>query len=205
MEEKPNYEKDLAAIRNIMERSSKFISLSGLAGIMAGFYALVASAWAYQKIYLDGLPIVDHVESNSTELRSFILVALLTLLASLATGLYFSHRKARKAGSQIWNATSRHLLLSISIPLGAGGAFALICLAHGYIGIIAPICLLFYGLALLQASQNLFEEIRYLGYSEVLLGILSAIFMGYGLLFWAIGFGVLHIVYGVLMYRKYEG
>lgn len=200
MEEKPNYEKDLAAIRNIMERSSKFISLSGLAGVMAGFYALGASAWAYHKIYSDELSII-----GQTELINFILVALLTLFASLATGLYFSHRKARKAGSQIWNATSRHLLLSISIPLGAGGAFALICLMHGYVGLIAPICLLFYGLALLQASKNLFEEIRYLGYSEVLLGILSAIFISYGLLFWAIGFGVLHIVYGVLMYRKYEG
>jgi hypothetical protein len=68
----------------------------------------------------------------------------------------------------------------------------------------APACLVFYGLALIQGSANTFDEIRYLGFSEIILGLISASVPGYGLVFWAIGFGVLHIIYGVIMYNKYD-
>ncbi|HMI66070.1 MAG TPA: hypothetical protein VK517_08550, partial [Cyclobacteriaceae bacterium] len=71
-------------------------------------------------------------------------------------------------------------------------------------GIVAPSFLIFYGLALINASPNLYEEIRYLGYSEILLGLLCAVLPNYGLLFWAIGFGLFHILYGAVMYKKYD-
>ena len=205
MEEKPNYEKDLASIRDIMERSSKFVSLSGLSGILAGLYAILASVYAFYNIYFEQLVRPSqYFESNPALVRRLIFVAFITLVASLVTGFYFSHKKATRVGSSIWNATSKRMLFNLSIPLVAGGLFTIICLWHGYYGIAAPICLLFYGLALVNASHNLFDEIRYLGYCEIGLGILSAIFIGYGLFFWAFGFGVLHILYGVLMYRKYD-
>ena len=105
-------------------------------------------------------------------------------------------------GSWIWRKSCEDY--QVLRRNAAGGIFALATLYHGYYGLVAPVCLLFYGLALINACQNLFDEMRYLGYCEVILGIVSAIFIGYGLLFWAIGFGVLHIVYGVLMYRKYD-
>jgi hypothetical protein len=77
-------------------------------------------------------------------------------------------------------------------------------LSRGYCGTAAPAMLIFYGLALINASPNLFDEIRYLGYSEILIGLLAAAFIGYGLYFWAFGFGVLHIAYGLVMYKKYD-
>jgi hypothetical protein len=43
-----------------------------------------------------------------------------------------------------------------------------------------------------------------LGICEIGLGLIASIYMGYGLLFWAVGFGVLHIIYGIVMYMKYE-
>jgi hypothetical protein len=129
---------------------------------------------------------------------------LATLVASLATGWYISFRKARRVGALLWNEPSKRMLINLSIPLCAGGIFALVVIWHGYFALVAPICLLFYGLALVNASPNLFDEIRYLGYLEVALGILSSVFIGYGLYFWAVGFGVLHIIYGALMYRKYD-
>jgi len=205
MEEKTNYEKDLASIRNLMERSVKVISLSGLAGVMAGLYALAAAVYVYFQVYLEQISRSRHYfDDNPEKIYHLLAVALITLLASVSTGLYFSHRKAKRVGTSLWNSSSKRMVINLIIPLVSGGAFVLIILMHGYIGLIAPACLLFYGLALINASQNLFDEIRYLGYLEIVLGIISSIFIGYGLIFWAVGFGVLHIVYGVLMYRKYD-
>lgn len=204
MEEKTNYEKDLASIRAIMERSVKFISLSGLSGVMAGIYALVASTYVYFQGVEEVTTSSRYSENYPNKVVHLLAVALITLFASLATGWYFSHRKAKRAGSSVWSSSGKRLLINLSIPLVSGGAFILVIVMHGYFGMVAPVCLLFYGLALINASQNLFDEFRYLGYCEIVLGILCAVFIGYGLLFWAIGFGVLHIVYGVLMYRKYD-
>jgi hypothetical protein len=205
MEEKTNFEKDLASIRDMMERSVKVISLSGLAGIMAGFYALAASTYVYFQVYLERVSRSnDYFKDVPQRVSHLLVVASITLIASLVTGWYFSYRKARRVGASLWNEPSRRLLVNLSVPLCAGGIFALIIIWHGYFGLVAPICLLFYGLALINASPNLFDEIRYLGYCQLVLGILSSIFIGYGLFFWAFGFGVLHIVYGVLMYRKYD-
>jgi hypothetical protein len=205
MEENTNYERDLASIRNIMERSVKFISLSGLAGVLAGVIALLSATYAYQMLYSDGTFYdASRVEIGADIKIKFILLGLATLIVSVAIGLYMSFRKAKKLGVSFWNATSKRLVINLAIPLGAGGAFVLALMWHGFVGHVAPACLIFYGLALVNASQNLYDEIRYLGYCELFLGILAAFVIGYGLVFWAIGFGVLHIVYGVLMYRKYD-
>jgi hypothetical protein len=64
--------------------------------------------------------------------------------------------------------------------------------------------LIFYGLALINASKYTYNDIRYLGISELLIGLCSTLFLGYGLFFWAAGFGLAHIVYGALMYFKYD-
>jgi hypothetical protein len=96
------------------------------------------------------------------------------------------------------------MALSLAIPLVTGGIFILIMLNSGHFGLAAPACLIFYGLALIQASTNTVDEIRYLGYSEILLGLISAMLPGYGLIFWSLGFGVLHIVYGAIMHNKYD-
>jgi hypothetical protein len=205
MEENKDYERDLASIRSIMEKSVKFISLSGLGGVMAGFYALGASYLAYCYVYdYDFSRSPAYFLGQPEVMLKIALLGFVTLLLSLSTGWYLSHRKARRLGIAMWSATSKRLLLNLGVPLVTGGLFVAILLAHRYIGLLAPVTLLFYGLALVAAGQNLFDEMRYLGYSEIALGLLSTVFIGYGLIFWALGFGVLHIVYGVLMYRKYD-
>jgi hypothetical protein len=202
MEENKDYERDLASIRNIMERSAKFISLSGLSGVMAGVYALFAAVYAYQYIYWREL--AEHLDGYTVTSYHLIITAAITLAASLATGFWLSYRKAKRLSQSIWNSTSQKMFVNLLIPLVASGLFVLMMLWYGYIGLVAPACLLFYGLALLNASQNLFTEIRYLAYCEIILGLIATAYMGYGLLFWALGFGVLHIIYGALMYRKYD-
>ena len=198
---------ELASIRSLMERSSKFISLSGLSGILAGVYALIGAIVAYFSLYNGenrdlSSPYYYSFRYVMTSLLFFI--AILVLLASLVTGFILTNRKAKKKGQPIWGYTSRAILFNMSVSLIAGGIMILILVWREYYGIVAPASLIFYGLALVSASNFTFKDVRYLGLSEIILGLIAACLPGYGLLFWAIGFGVLHIVYGSMMYFKYD-
>lgn len=208
MDQKPDFQQDLASIRQMMERSSKFISLSGLSGILAGIYALAGAITAYLltrefRYSFDGVD-RDIVRQSPVIILTLGAIAAIVLIMSLATGIFFSSRKAKAHGTTLWTATSFRIIINLAIPLVAGGMLILIQLYFGNYEFVAPGCLVFYGLALLSASPNLFEEVRYLGYSEILLGLVCAALPGYGLFFWAVGFGIFHIFYGALMFRKYD-
>ena len=202
----------LQQIRTMMEKSSRFISLSGLSGVFAGLIALMGAAVVY--VYLGVLPFVktpgyyivaQNYNKWGIDYRSFfLLVAMAVLVVALAGGIFFTTRKARANGQKIWDALTQRLLINLFIPLSAGGIFCLGLMYHGLVGLIAPSTLIFYGLALLNASKYTFNDIRYLGICEILLGLFGIFFLGYGLDLWALGFGVLHIVYGMVMYWKYE-
>lgn len=200
------YEKDLASIRTMMERSAKVLSLSGLSGVLAGFYALIGAVAAYYIVHYPISPLRQRIYSirEPDTLIQLIAVATVVLIASLFTGVWLSNRKAKKSGESLWNPASKQMLFTMAVPLVSGGLFILIMLYTGHFGLAAPACLVFYGIALLQASHFTVNEVRYLGYCEIVLGLISAMVAGYGLLFWAIGFGVLHIVYGSIMYNRYD-
>lgn len=197
---------ELTSIRNLMERSTKFISLSGLSGIMAGIYALVGAFIGYKLVYTEnsGLASRDFYVNDPMVWRRLFFVAAVVLILSLITGAWLTIRQARKKGENSWNPVSRRLLISLAIPLVTGGLFILILIFRGYYGIIASSCLLFYGLALVSGSQFTFSDVKWLGFCEILLGLLAALLPGYGILFWAIGFGILHILYGSIMHFKYK-
>jgi hypothetical protein len=206
MKEIHEYEKDLASIRSAMDRSGKFLSLSGLSGILAGCYALTGAVAAYAIAYYPISP-SDHrlFTVNSQELiLKILIIGVLVLVASISTVLLLSSRKARRMKATLWNATSRHLLMNTAIPLIAGGIFVLILLHNGLIVMAASSSLIFYGLALIQGSPNTYDEVRYLGFCEIGLGLISALLPGYELVFWSLGFGVLHIIYGAILYNKYD-
>jgi hypothetical protein len=133
-----------------------------------------------------------------------IAVATVVLIASLATVVWLSNQKAKKSGQSLWNPASKQMLFTMAVPLVSGGIFILIMLYTGHFGLAAPACLVFYGIGLIQAGAYTVNEVRYLGFCEIILGILSALIPGYGLIFWTIGFGVLHIVYGTIMYNRYD-
>lgn len=202
----------LQEIRSMMERSSRFISLSGLSGIGAGISALLGAVLVY--IYLEAIPfkrypgyymISADYEKWGLGYKAFFLIVMASVLVlALFSGIYFTTRKAKRFQQRIWDALTRRLLINLFIPLVAGGLFCIALLYHHLIGLVAPATLLFYGLALINASKYTLNDIRFLGLSEIALGILGTFFLGYGLDLWAIGFGVLHIIYGAAMYFKYE-
>ena len=205
MQEKDIYA-ELSSIRNLMERSSKFISLSGLSGIMAGIYALIGAFISYRIVYAthSGFEYRDYYVNDPKIFFQLFMIALVVLILSLTTGIWLTIRQARKRGESAWNPVSRRLLTSLSIPLFTGGLFILVLLYRGNYGIIASACLLFYGLALISGSNYTFSDVKWLGFCEIALGLLSALLPGYGLIFWTIGFGILHIIYGSVMHFKYN-
>ena len=201
MEEQDLYS-EINSIRNLMERSTRFISLSGLSGVMAGIYALIGAGIAYKLIYVDEIK-SDYMGYNDLTIQLFF-IAFTVLLLSVGTGIWLTIRKAGRKGQSVWNQSSKLLLKNGAVPLLTGGCFVLLLLLQGYFGIIAPGCLIFYGLALFAASQYTFGDVKWLGLCEIVLGLMAALLPGYGLFFWALGFGVLHILYGTVMHFKYD-
>lgn len=199
-------QKELSEIKAIMERSTRFISLSGMSGVMAGIYALIASALAYYWVYYPNSPFGFRISYVNDEqiLMKLIVAAIIVLILSVGTGIYLTKKKTQKNNTKFWSATSRRFLFSLFIPLIVGGFFTLALILRGYLIIVAPATLIFYGMALLNASHFTLSDIKYLAYCQITLGILSAFLPGYGLIFWSLGFGVLHIVYGITMHLKYD-
>lgn len=188
-------ETDLREIKNLMERSSRFISLSGLSGIFAGIYALVGTWLAYC--------IIENT-AGPESLMPLAGLAMAVLVLSLVTAIFLTTRNARKKNQKVWDKLSQRMLLNLGIPLLSGGIFLLILLYREMYSLAAPVMLIFYGLALINGSKYTLNDIRYLGLLEIALGLIAVAYTGYDLLFWGAGFGVLHIIYGALMYWKYE-
>ncbi|GAL66233.1 hypothetical protein JCM19301_798 [Jejuia pallidilutea] len=128
------------------------------------------------------------------------MVALLSVL----TGIFLTTRKAKKHGAKIWDATSKRLVFNFLIPLVVGGLYILIILSQGKYGQSGGLMLIFYGLALINASKYSIGDIRYLGYIQIILGLIGSWKPGYGFWLWVLGFGIMHIVYGTWMHFKYD-
>ena len=199
----------LAEIKHLMERSSRFISLSGLSGVFSGVYALAGAYAAYSYLNLDGLGYLSGREfyepfTHDSTFPFLLSDALLVLVLAIGTGIFLTTRKAKKDGNSIFDNTARKLIMNLIIPLFTGGLFCLALIYQGALILVPSSMLIFYGLSLVHASSYTRNDIRVLGMIEIALGLISLFVIGYGLLFWALGFGVMHIVYGSYMYYKYE-
>ena len=207
MKEEQDYIRHIAAMRSMMERTSKFLSLSGWAGIMAGIYALSGAYIAYKIFDFNPDEIVYSTIKSENLFNSLLKVtflAIIILVLAIGTAIFLSCKKANKRGENPWNPTARRLLINMAVPLIAGGLLILILISKGLIGLIAPFTLLFYGLALYNASKFTYEEVKTLGLIQIGLGLISSYFAGYALLLWALGFGVVHIIYGIYIHYRYE-
>lgn len=188
---------DIRHIRSMMERSSKFLSLSGMSGVSAGLIALAGAIVTY--FILEGV-----LSVTGSLFYDLILIAILILVGAASAGFYFSARKAHKNNSKFWMPVTWQILLDFSVPMVIGGLICFIFIFKGLSYLILPFMLIFYGISLIYAGARTYRDIKILGTCEVVLGLIAIIFTEYSLLFWAIGFGVLHIVYGIVMYYKYD-
>ncbi len=201
---------DIKDIRSMMERSTRFLSLSGWSGVWAGAVALVSAciAWSiigpapsYERQSLTTSNIIDRY--NDPLVFRLALLAILTFIIAFCGAYYFTWRKAASSGRKMWTHAARQLMWHIMLPLIVGGFFCLAFLLHGHYNFIAPACLGFYGLALVNGSKYTLGEIRWLGYLELVLACIALFVSGFGLGFMALGFGLLHILYGIVMWNKH--
>lgn len=207
-----DYLNDISEIKTMMSRSSRFMSLSGLSGILAGIYALAAATYAHFRIaevsaYTANSNVGEAIGRfllSYDAIGDLMLAALLTLALALLTGAFLTIKKAKKRNEQLWNPVSKRLLFNFAVPLVAGGLFCLVLLQYEFIGLVAPTTLIFYGLALLNASKFTVGDIKYLGLANLLIGLVATQFIGFGIYFWALGFGIFHIIYGIILYNKYD-
>ncbi len=194
-------------IRRMMKRSSKFLSLSGLSGIAAGCWALVGAYFAYDWIaeYYNNYGNNGYSGSDFQKLKfNLLLLAAGVLAAALVSAFFFTWRRANKNKLPLWDHTTRMLTLNMLIPLVSGGLLILAMLSYNEWRFVGPLSLVFYGFALVNASRYTLNDILYLGLSEIALGLINTQFLSYSLYFWAIGFGVLHVIYGFAMWWKNE-
>ena len=200
---------DIKAIRKLMEESTRFLSLSGLSGVFAGLTAIAGALFAYFTIlkngngnfngYLEILP----AKETSLPGWQLIVTAAIVLEVSVLFAFWFSMRKSKKDGKSFWTPVSRRLLINLLIPLITGGILTIVFIVQNQVHLIIPGFLIFYGLALVNAGKFTYGEIFYLGILEIITGLVSAFIPGWGLIFWIFGFGLLHIIYGLAMFRKY--
>ncbi|HET8808678.1 MAG TPA: hypothetical protein VFM65_00245 [Flavobacteriaceae bacterium] len=195
--ESKNYLKDIGEIKNLMNRSSRFISLSGLSGILAGLYALIGGAIAYFFLFPEP---GGFILFNSWNFKMLIVLLLSIAVLSIVTAFLLTSQKAKRNGEKIWDLTTQRLLFNFFIPLVTGGIYILIKLNSQHYGLTASLMLIFYGLALVNASKYTIGNIKYLGYAQIIIGLVCAALPGFGFWFWLLGFGVFHIVYGTIMY-----
>lgn len=210
MENKTEYFEDLKTIKRVMEESSRFLSLSGLSGLFAGLIALAGAAVAVYvfpggRILLTGgfVNADMAMEINNLKIKLFA-GALIILILAVSVALYFSYRKSVSKGLLMWTPVSKRLLINLFVPLATGGVLIIIFYFQHYWQLVIPSMLIFYGLGLVNAGKFTYSEVFYLGLAEIVIGLLAVIFPVYGIIFWSLGFGLLHIVYGLAMYRKYE-
>lgn len=201
--EPKNYLEDLNEIKSLMKKSSQFLSLSGFAGVFAGIYALIG-AGIVKYLLEDNQVNYSEIFINETIFWQIIIIAIVVLGLSITTAFYLSYKKAKKNNETIWNPTSIRMGIGFAIPFFTGTVLILLLLKNQYFDLIMPMCLIFYGLSCINASKYTFGEVKYFGILEVILGLILIEFTGFGLLFWSLGFGVLHIIYGIIMYVKYD-
>lgn len=209
MKNQQDYLNDLRQIRSIMERSSRFLSLSGYSGIFAGIIALAGGIFAFWYLHDSGFLTGNEVYLSSGVLadkivRFLFYDGLIILILALFSSLFFSWMKAKRLGLHLWDHTTKRVLVNLAIPIFAGGIFTVMIMINNQLYLIAPVTLLFYGMALLNAGNYTLSEVRYLGMAEIATGIFATIFLRYGLYFWIFGFGILHIVYGLIMHFRYD-
>jgi hypothetical protein len=206
------YLEDIKEIRSLMNKSTRFISLSGMSGIMAGIYALIGSVVGH--FIIQNISYQDKVEYTLGQLFNvpwnqnpplqIFTVAAVVLFMAVVTAFFLTKSKATKHKQKIWTKQSTRLILNFMAPLSVGALFTLVLLQYQLIGLVAPAMLVFYGLACMNAAQYTLGTVKYLGLSCAIIGLINTQFIGYGLYFWAAGFGVCHIIYGAVMYYKYD-
>ena len=198
-------------IREMMSKSSRFQAISGWSIVVIGLYAAVASAMAAAVIGVgDWLPCCENLQrfavlNTPSRIRIAALIAIGLFALSLLTVFVAAIIKSKRNNLRFaFDKRMCQMLVDFFIPLIAGGLLSMALVQQGHYGLTSSIMLLFYGLALVNCSHYTYPALRWLGYSELLIGIIDCFTMSHALLFWFLGFSVMHILFGVIYVIMFE-
>lgn len=181
---------NLAFIRETMERSSVFTSVPGYGGMLMGITAIVAA----------------YIASIQPTIREWLIVWLIEASLAFLIGLLAMWQKTKLSNSSLLSTPARKLLLNSLPPFLCGIVITLGLWRFGIFEIMIPIWLLLYGAAVVTGGSYSVKAVPIMGWCFLAVGTI-AFFVptAYGNLLMAIGFGVLHIVFGFIIGRKFGG
>lgn len=201
--EEQKYVEDLSHIKEVMKRSSRSISLTGLSPIAAGIIGSIGAYLAYSMLFRDyGTMGYEKLVLSAEQMQTLNLLVWPTLFLGIGSGLLFALLKIRRSGRDVSQEHIKRMFVNLFIPLITGGITCVILFTNGYIVMVLSLSLIFYGLALINTDKYTFDDIRTLGLLEIVLGLAALYLPEYSLIFWGIGFGLLQIVYGLIMQTK---
>jgi hypothetical protein len=180
---------NLHFIRTAMENATAFTGVSGKGYVLAGVSASFAAWLAAQQ--------------NTT--ATWLGVWMLELLLAGSLALLMTAHKTEKQGKSLWSASGRKLLLAFIPAMSVGGVLTLALFLRGDIGLLPGIWLSIYGAAVTTAGAHSVRIIPVMGVGFMVLGTLVLLLPLSADLLLGIGFGGLHIAFGLLLWRRYGG
>ena len=185
-----------------MQQNSSYFSLSGLSGILVGIYGLLTVYMVHMltSTYGDGFDGSSQLPIALLEIGILVL-AVVMILVALITLRIRAKRSAKKHNEKLWSPFSKKLRFHTLILLLLFIVILAVVANKGYYSIITPLMLLLYGIFLLNLSR-LVGRLRYLAFAELILATIAYFIYDKELLFLGLGFGIFHIIYGIVTLKK---
>lgn len=202
----------LSDIRNMMERSQKVMFLNGTSGVLVSVWALLGAVMVSGILYGSVWPLWGSTALPLREINSerFIWATFFfgcTFIASCITVWLMSKHRAERKGLEFkLDAGAKQLLRTFFTVMIIGGLFCLTPFGNGHWELVPGYMLAFYGLALVVISPMAFRIsiIKYFGFIQITVGLAALILPQYGMMFWTIGFCILHFIWGIWFHFVFD-
>jgi hypothetical protein len=181
---------DLSFIRSTMERATAFTAVPGWGGVAMGLTALAATALAHRRVTPD----------------EWLAVWLSASALAFAIGGWSMALKARRAGTPVFSYSGRRFVLSYVPPLAVGVLLTFVLVRANLLSALPGTWLLLYGTGVVTGGAYSVRVVPIMGLCFMALGALALLAPGnWGDWLMAGGFGGLHIVFGIIIARRYGG
>ncbi|HEY3011164.1 MAG TPA: hypothetical protein VGJ36_00360 [Gemmatimonadales bacterium] len=181
---------NLSFIRSTMERATAFTAVPGWGGVAMGVTALIATVLA----------------SNSATVTEWLVIWLSASVLAFTIGGWAMVRKARRAGTTVFSYSGRRFVLSYVPPLAVGALLTVVLVRAGLHSALPGTWLLLYGTGVVTGGAFSVRVVPIMGFCFMALGALALLISpGWSEWLLAAGFGGLHIIFGIIIARRYGG
>lgn len=180
---------NLRYIRATMESATAFTGISGKGYVLAGLTAFVA-AW---------------IAAQQTTPLLWLSVWLLEAVLACSVTLLLSADKARTQGKSLWSGSGRKLLFAFLPTLAVGAVVTLAFHLQGNTMLLPGLWLILYGAGVMTAGAHSIRPIPLMGLLFIMLGSVQLLGLAPMTLTLALGFGGLHLAFGILIWRQHGG